>query len=851
MPIKAKHIDPERARLAARGLWGRNGQPSTGTTASRVSRNDKRRNGSCDSSTTTSTSSSHSGRTRRGGHQKLRTIDERRESNNGSSRAAASPAFITAMRAMDVDSEASNSDPELYRAARERTARFLYADSRPCVSGIRNTKDANGSGSSGRSVTSKEEGGDMVTKNVERDPVMSSPAKRQDSKPTVGGKEVERQANGTEEKVNVDNEDDYSVSTTIPSFVPSRTVQEALKGTQGATDSEVQRDFTRLMDLFAADIQKHRQEKKKRMDNRGEKTAAHVTHDSVNGNHEPQRQPGAPKTYVAPPRTFAELQERALLQLYAATQAEDKDSFFIATDHMAEAFALAAIEATCDAFPAKNLASGADGSSSVVRTGSSGGGPSARPDGTPLTLLELVATERARCNARVAFQQRLAEGKDVSLDPNADTLLYADADFLAANAETSLHRFFLGVRCIEVLIHNQRVTEELGRFLFKHHKLFFRSLSVDRATDDTVREFPHEAFVVYEQYSRYVSTFITKLLYKNVPNFNMEEFVLALYDVNFDAEAEDVGDKEHVSMDVLSYPAWRLLQSISSFDQFSGFMDDFIAEEYGVESLEVHNNNGNKEESDMTITRGDEDHTIAFAGARGIRALLMRTRTRAKRRTTPLGDNPLGAVLSVDDDGDKNDSDLLFPRSSSATEASLLPQEQAQQRELLPAEKRSARPDSTPSSVLSPRAALCAPPRAPFVRLPASQPSSRMEFSHCSGRVPDTKKSLVYPRTEKRRPEAVPGRKLPPLTVGKAPCDEPVFSAVQSKVGFSSESSAPLVNAPKALSVPGKGAGGGGTHARGKMASTSGVAPSFSPTDVSRSHRNKSSDARRDRKSVV
>ncbi|ESL11843.1 hypothetical protein TRSC58_00398 [Trypanosoma rangeli SC58] len=832
MPIKAKPIDPSRARLALLGQWNRQGT----TASSRVTPANGRGNDSqaISRGSSTSTSSSEGSRTGKRGSRS----QGNRMAKSGSNDNGVAPAFLTSAGALEGESDTSDSDPELYRAARERTARFLYPNGRPVVNI-----------SSSRDTAVREESG-RTTGNAEKIDLDVSPPRTPMSQPPSrlhsGNQQIERESRKSDTSL-LSSHDESSP----PHGEPPLVIQEALRGPQGAADSATYRDFARLMDLIAADVQKERderqlQQQQQHQQRAPESEAKHtiplVKTKRYSQESGQQGQSDVSKMYVVPPTTFEELQERVLLQMYAASEEDDNDKYFIATDHMAEAFTLAALEAARDDMSADPTATlGApralDGNNAI-----------SRPTGTPLSIMEIIALERARRNARAALQSRQKEAEEeevggVTLDRNSEALLCTDADVIAATAEGSLNRFLLAVRCIERAVRNRRVIDDLGRFLFAHHKPFLHVGSSKGLAEDAIREFPHEAFTVYERYSRYMSKFLTELLTRNVPNFDMEEFVLALFDVDMDGEGGDARE-ENVSMDVLSYPAWRLLLSTSSFNEFCTFMDDFIAEEYGVEKLALPDDSEANDDSSAVPSRYDENGVVVVAGARGIRALLSRTKANIARMKAAAGDDTLRMGMPNEGPHTGSDVSLPLPHDSSATESRA-----SHEKQKLPlrgnysAEEAGMRPDFALMTSLNSNSAFSVISSAPLANSPKTPPPLPSQYAQRNKGRLDFLNSFPKFSHERRRPDAVPGRNLPPLPAVKSTeAAGAFFSTVPSKLNEGLEVTASLPDRSRTASLT-RGRSGRGDHSGEETNSYHGTAPSSS-TSASRGHKRKSKDSR-------
>ncbi|RNF11398.1 hypothetical protein TraAM80_01015 [Trypanosoma rangeli] len=833
MPIKAKPIDPSRARLALLGQWNRQGTTACSLATPANGRGNDSRAISRGSST--STSSSEGSRSGKRG----RRPQDNRTTKTGSNDNGAAPAFLTSVGAPEGESDTSDSDPELYRAARERTARFLYPNGRPVVNI-----------SSSRDTAVREESG-RATRNVEKIHLGVSPPRTPMNQPPcrlhTGNQQIERQSRNNDTSLLSSHEE-----SSPPHGEPPLVIQEALRGPQGTADSATYRDFARLMDLIATDVQKERDEKQlqqqqqqqqhqKAPEGEAKHTTLLVKTKEYSQGPGQQGQSDTSKMYVVPPTTFDELQERVLLQIYAASEEDDNAKYFIATDHMAEAFTLAALEAARDdisADPTVTLGAprAMDGNNAI-----------SRPTGTPLSIMEIIALERARRNARAALQSRQEEeeevGGEVTLGRNSEALLCTDADVIAATAEKSLYRFLLAVRCIERAVRNRCVTDDLGRFLFAHHKPFLQACSDKGLTEDAIREFPHEAFTAYERYSRYVSKFITELLTRNVPNFDMEEFVLALFDVEIYGEEGDARE-ENVSMDVLSYPAWRLLLSTSSFNEFCTFMDDFIAEEYGVEKVALPDGSEAKDDSRAMPSRYDENGVVVVAGARGIRALLSRTKDNMARVTAAAGDDTLR--MGIHNEGSHVGSDpfLPLPHDSSATESRASHEKQKSPlRGNYSAKEAGMRSDFALMTSLNSNSAFSVTSSAPLANSSKSPPPLPSQYTQRSKGNLGFLNSFPKVSHGRRRPDALPGRNLPPLLAVKATeAAEALFSTVPSKLNESLEDTASLPDRSGTASLT-RGRSGRGNHSSGETNSYHESEPP-SLTSASCGHKRKSKDSR-------
>nr|CCC94456.1 conserved hypothetical protein [Trypanosoma congolense IL3000] len=780
MAIKPKRVDPERARLAALGQWVAHKTVTIATPKETIR---SERPGSRDSVTSSDSSAD-------GDQRRPNLIQRRGIPNRGivGSVTSVKRSSLASLQVSQSEGDSSESDPELYQAARERTARLLYP--------LSDTKhNSRGTGScSGIENINQSRKGSVVGLECEgqqspRDGAEQLPQPNQAHTVSIENQDQVRTAAIDLCRIGVSDSDsqEKAVSAkqnnamdetpyTAPDDMPDA-VREALLGLGAVQNTETGRDFERLLQLLS-DKPKGGQPTDEEDQSNDNSTQNLSVMDTAGGKRRPE---AMAREFAHPPRTFSELQERVLLGLFDeyheasdGEEASDDDDgdrdegtnatpkkCFLASEHVGEAFTLAALGSAKDSslsvFPADvsypSLSSRAGRSSNVTDAAGS--------FGAPLTLMDVVFAERNRHNARNGHMHK-GESTSPGVRPGLDALLTADGDLLATVAERSLERFHLSVNVVERLAHSRRVVDEIGNFMLEHHKLFLQSNA--SGTGSTIREYPHEAFIVYERYSRSVSNFLVETLQQHVQGFSMEEFVLTLYDVDFlgnssdqygvDASEDDHGGSaaECRTIDVLSYPAWRLLQSISSFNEFSDFMDDFIAEVYGVEVVtgkEMARDSSssvmNKSTSSETkIPRGSPGNdTVVAAGARGIRALLAKTGDEAnyKREIRPS---------KLTDDAANSSA---FVRTTIATQ-------RLQGATLLKARRgMPARSDSVPMLNVAGR------------KEPVSLAGSKVLPSHSATPSRSAAASQgaslssfpSYPRQLRRRPDAIAGKVLPPL----------------------------------------------------------------------------------------
>ncbi|KPI89599.1 hypothetical protein ABL78_1264 [Leptomonas seymouri] len=493
---------------------------------------------------------------------------------------------------------------------------------------------------------------------------------------------------------------------------------------------------------------------------------------------------------LPPPRTFAALEDIALEQLFEdwchqststaadADEADDGAGVFIAADHRAAAFTLAAVAAL-------DL-----GASSWGRKPTPGYAASATPTfvpyssaaaahvvNAPLTWEELMQSEVARRNARGISSSSggASSGGDLLSHPAA----------IAYQATQRLRRFLQSVDCIERLVGNRRFMRSVAAYLYEHHKVFLPHYNQSPTFPDgasggatpgpssSLVEHLHEEYAVYEEFGRRVSAALLSSLTHYVDGFDEAEFVEALYDTPAAfAEGDVLSDHDPVTgmrgpQNVLSFPAWRLVLAMSNFESFFAWMMDYIYEEYHLADLE------------------EESTGLAVAGARGLRALIRSTYKRplgalAEEASAPVsGSEDATAAPPIAASASAGVSPLPLTAPASDTARTLLPStgpsspdgpravlssssQHLSESSLWPKGTLAPLPSSTP---LNP-----APPPAPST---LSSSSSLLAGAHLqffpsppasaggSARVGTSKTAApVY----RKRQSTHPGRNLPPIT---------------------------------------------------------------------------------------
>lgn len=421
----------------------------------------------------------------------------------------------------------------------------------------------------------------------------------------------------------------------------SATLQEALR--MHTTNS----DFQQLMSLFADDVRREQQQQREQEAGKAKPglpvAGAMLSEaDPLSGSHglkasstsfctaaaaSAKQRPPTPR-----PCMFAALEDAALERLFnewchrnaTTSNADDDDAaadnaaVFIAADHRAAAFTLAAVAARdLDFSPwGRQAEPGGAGPAAVGVAPSPSSSPFAPVPvaNAPLTWEELMLGEVARRNAR-------------SFHYSGGGLL-SNPEGIAEQATQQLRRFFQAVDCIERLVSNRRFMRSVAAFLYEHHRIFLphykQSLTPSLLPEPTsapgstspapslAAEHCHEEYAVYEEFGQRVSTTLLSLLSHNVEDFNEAEFVEALYDTPAAFADGDVPSEAAVKgpQNVLSFPAWRLVLAMSDFEGFFAWMMDYVYEEYHLDSLE------------------EKGAKVAVAGARGLRAQIRSTYNR-------------------------------------------------------------------------------------------------------------------------------------------------------------------------------------------------------------------------------
>lgn len=268
--------------------------------------------------------------------------------------------------------------------------------------------------------------------------------------------------------------------------------------------------------------------------------------------------------------TFAELQEDALHELYEREDASG--SAFVALDHMREAYTMAA-------------------SKIVSNRSSANPQPARRMMDGAFSMEEVAAIHTAQRNATFPSGNASSPGESAGVH---------SAGSLAASTQLKLDRFFEAVRWLEKLVVDERFMAHVANFLELHHKKFMNH-ALEKGS--TVESYTHDEFNAYNQFSTEVSEMVFKVLSTKVDHFDEQEFAEALFDTPVECRMNP-----DQPMNVVAYPAWRIMMAISNFQSFTDWMVEYIHEEFHLD---------------------EEDRIVA--GTRGLKALMASTYHRHNR----------------------------------------------------------------------------------------------------------------------------------------------------------------------------------------------------------------------------
>lgn len=399
-------------------------------------------------------------------------------------------------------------------------------------------------------------------------------------------------------------------------------------------------DFQQLMSLLEDDVrqehlqqqqpqqqqQQPQQQQQQQAQQRSNVPVSSSAASSVDG--APSNAGAASRPTAQAHRTFAALESTALEQLFddwcgrsddieAGADSEADGPVFIAAEHRAAAFTLAAVAARdldSSSWGRRATPSGEKTAAFSGASSSSAAAAAASVSNAPLTWEELMQDEAARRTARS--------------NPRAGMTgrggLLANASDVAEQATQQLRRFLQSVDCVERLVANRRFMRSVAVFLYEHHKVFLPHYTRTPSPSpppagaaggggSALVEHGHEEYAVYEEFGQRVSTALLSLLSSTVEGFDEGDFVEALYDTpasfaDDDSDAAGGASVQRGPQNVLSFPAWRLVLAMSDFESFFSWVMDYIYEEYHLDELEA-----------------EEGARVAVAGTRGLRALIRST----------------------------------------------------------------------------------------------------------------------------------------------------------------------------------------------------------------------------------
>lgn len=233
-----------------------------------------------------------------------------------------------------------------------------------------------------------------------------------------------------------------------------------------------------------------------------------------------------------------------------------------------------------------------------------------------------------------------AEGDSSKGEVSSSSGWFRTPEALVEEATARLDRFLEGVRWLEKLVRDYHFQTSVANFFYRHHKLFLSHVQssslcdspmnkpADRSRDgeegkrskNGVESYSHEEFAVFSEFSQHIAKAVYQWLSSHVHDFDEEEFAEDLFDTSVGTQNDSITTMTPMNeadppMNVASYPAWRIILSISSFTCFVDWMVDFIEEEFQL-----------NEQEDVMGT--------VVAGTRGLKALLASAyRTKKKNKT--------------------------------------------------------------------------------------------------------------------------------------------------------------------------------------------------------------------------
>lgn len=423
--------------------------------------------------------------------------DEDDSSSTSSGSCVADPVEVHSRR-----ETAEMEEEELLALARERTQRFLYPESdkryvpRPYVNN--------------RVAVYEEATRQQLRKasTPSEEPEAHAPGLAQPSPPMVRTEAHQLTSSPSSPVVEPKSEEAIHVAASSDGS-PSVHPEERQPAAASEAVDPLKRDFQKLLQLLGEDMDKERAAQNEPL--KPVPASTGNTHDPGLGGYRPTA------------RTFAELQEDTLLKLYDDwNQSGGDGTVFVASDHMAQAFSLAA-----------------------ARTEALGIAGTFRDEPSSL---EHIAEIRAAT---------------------------ATTHGIALSAQAELNRFLLTVAWTERLVRDPRFVESVAGYMYDKHRLFLPHFGAVAAGAPVTHS--HEEFEAYEKFGTRTSETLLAVLSRHIPGFDEEWFVASLYDTPV-GEAYDHDSPANI----LSFTAWRLLLAMSDFELFFTWMMDYIQEEYNV-----------------------------------------------------------------------------------------------------------------------------------------------------------------------------------------------------------------------------------------------------------------------------
>eukprot|EP00796_Vickermania_ingenoplastis_P013381 gene13381-9208_t len=543
MPIKAKPISAKQAALAAQGFFSRDDRDRqkgerryfySGPERERVRiENDQESSSDSDTSVPSAVTAS--------------------PASAGPAEPPLAKAFLTTQTESDVDS-----DEEALAEARRKTQAFLYPAREM------NYKKPPPQPNERLIAYEKKKREEKVKRQMEEEERIQREEQAAESGLTPSGGMEAGDTSGTHKNATEPelSRDVGSSPFKPPQAVPQGPPAKPAPSKQGTVkpdtaDTTLKHEFEHLLQLLGEDIEAERKAKK---EEESDLSSALLQPDA--GSIGEGR-----KLYHLPAHSFTDYQYDALHRLYEAwgegegEEGDEEPRAFIATEHLGEAFTLAAAD--------------------IVSQRSSAPMSRRMCDGA-MSMEEVAAVQVAQRNTR-----RFGNESDGFMTPEA----------LVAEAQKKLDRFLDCVRWLESLIRDEKFTNSVARFLYDNHKYFLEHIHRE-GKSSSVESYSHEEYRVFNEFSARVAHVLFEILSTKVPGFDETEFAEDLFDTPVSYDQMEPGP-----MNVVSYPAWRIMLAITTFESFVDWMTDYIREEFKLEDPE----------------------TVAVQGTRGLKALIAST----------------------------------------------------------------------------------------------------------------------------------------------------------------------------------------------------------------------------------